>query len=72
MIKNHVECYAGGSYPEDPRAVTWEGQRYVVQAILKRRRTPEGIGFLVQCSPEERTFDLFYLTRETRWQIQPR
>jgi hypothetical protein len=71
-MKDQVECYAGGSYPEDPRAVIWEGQRYRVQEVLQRRRTPEGLGFLVQCSPEERVFDLFYLTLERRWQIQPR
>jgi hypothetical protein len=71
-MKDHVECYAGGSYPEDPRTVIWKGQRYNVQEVLHRCRTPDGVGFLVQCSPEERTFNLFYLTQERRWQIQPR
>lgn len=71
-MKDPVECYAGGSYPEDPRAITWEGKRYLVREVLHRRRTPAGVGFLVQCSPEERVFDLFYLTQERRWQVQPR
>lgn len=71
-MKDSVACYAGASYPEHPRAVTWQGQRYPVEQILQRRRTPEGVGFLVQCSPGQTLFDLFYLTVEDRWRIQPR
>ena len=71
MILN-VECYAGSTYPEQPRAFQWEGQRYQVSAVLQRRREPEGIGFLVQCAPGERIFDLFYLTEEASWRIHPK
>lgn len=66
-----VECYAGSTYPESPRALEWEGQRYTVQGVLERRREPRGLGFLVRCSPGERIFDLFYLTEADEWQIQP-
>ena len=67
-----VECYAGSTYPEQPRALTWEGQRFQVLAVLQRRREPKGVGFLVQCAPEERVFDLFYNIEEATWQIHPK
>jgi hypothetical protein len=66
-----VECYAGSTYPESPRALEWEGQRYTIQVILERRREPRGLGFTVRCIPGERIFDLFYLTETDEWQIQP-
>ena len=69
-MKETVACYAGAAYPEDPRRVTWQGRHYTVDQILQRRRTPEGVGFLVQCSPDQ-VFDLFYLTLQDRWRIQP-
>ena len=67
-----VECYAGSTYPEQPRAFQWEGQHYQVLAVLQRRREPEGVGFLVRCTPGERFFDLFYNIEESTWQIQPK
>jgi len=71
MILN-VEWYAGSTYPEQPRTFSWESQNYQVLAVLQRRREPEGIGFLVQCAPGERVFDLFYHTKEASWRIQPK
>ena len=65
-----VECYAGSTNPENPRALEWEGQRYVVKSILERRREPHGVGFLVHCTPNAAIFDLFYLFEEEQWQIQ--
>jgi hypothetical protein len=67
-----VECYAGSSHPETPRALVWEGKRYTVQAVLERRREPHGIGFLIHCSPGDQLFDLFYQIKEDQWQIQPK
>ncbi len=70
-----VACYAGSTYPEKPRALEWEGKRYLVEAILERRREPHGVGFLVRCTPELCTssaaiFDLFYRFEEEQWQIK--
>ena len=70
-----VECYAGSTFPESPRALEWEGQHYLVEAILERRREPHGVGFLVRCSPECYTsdaaiFNLFYFFEEEQWQIR--
>lgn len=67
-----VECYAGSSYPEHPRAFVWGGQRYKVKEIIQRRREPNGVGFLVRSSPSEMLFDLFYDITTDQWQIKPK
>jgi hypothetical protein len=66
-----VEAYAGGSYPEHPRAFTWAGKRWTVQEILTRRREPNGIGFTVRCAQDRALFDLFYDNGKDEWQIHP-
>lgn len=71
-MKHMVECYAGSTNPEEPRAFTWENQRYTVTDVLERRRTPEGKGFLVNCEPGSSRFDLFYVIQEDCWQIHPK
>ena len=69
-MSTEVNCYAGSSHPETPRALLWEGQRYTVQAVLERRREPHGLGFLVRCVQGDLLFDLFYRAEEDQWQIQ--
>lgn len=66
-----VECYAGSSYPERPRALVWQGQRYEVKEIIQRRRQPEGVGFVVRSASPEMIFDLFYTIAADQWQIKP-
>lgn len=66
-----VECYAGSSYPERPRAFMWGGQRYDVKEIIQRRREPEGVGFVVRSLSPEMIFDLFYNIASDQWQIKP-
>jgi len=44
-----VEAYAGGSYPGHPRAVTWRGRRYQIEAVDRQWRTPEELVFVVRC-----------------------
>jgi hypothetical protein len=69
---NTVECYAGSSYPEKPRAFSWEDQHYQVMEIINRSRDPEGLKFFVCCSPGNRLFDLHYKLITGRWQIHPK
>jgi len=69
---NKVQSYAGSTYPEKPRALEWEGQRYHVQEIIQRIREPERLRFLVYCSPEDRLFELYYNLIDGNWQIQPK
>jgi len=45
-----VECYSGHTYAQEPRAFTWHGERYEVERIIKRWRTPEGPSFRVQAT----------------------
>jgi len=70
-MKNEVACYAGSTYPERPLSFRWEGTAYRVQETIDQRRQPDGVGFLVACSPDGAVFDLFYRQVEDDWQIQP-
>jgi hypothetical protein len=67
-----VECYAGATYPEDPRVVWWQGERFPVTEILNRQREPEGLRFMVACSPEARLFELFYDKLKNTWEVHPK
>jgi len=69
---NKVQSYAGSTYPEKPRSLEWEGERYQVQEIIHQKREPEGLRFLVHCSPDDRLFELFYNLIDGDWQIQPK
>lgn len=69
-MKSQVECYAGASYPEDPRVVWWQGQRYPVDAVLSRQREPDGLRFLVRCSPNAHSFELYYDILTGTWDVQ--
>ena len=71
-MSHPVECYAGSSYPERPRAFLWQGTRYLVSEVITRRREPDGVGFLVCCTPDEIVFDLFYLIKSDQWLITPK
>lgn len=69
---NKVQAYAGSTYPEKPRALEWEGQHYQVEEILHQGREPEGLRFLVHCSPGDRLFELYYSLIDDDWLIQPK
>ncbi len=71
-MSHPVECYAGSTYPERPRALLWQGTRYLVSEVIARRREPEGVGFLVRCTPDDAVFDLFYLIKSDQWLITPK
>jgi len=71
-MSERVEAFSGSTYPESPRAFTWQGQRYCVEEIIHRRRDPEGVGFIVRCSPENALFDLFFLSEKDQWMITPK
>jgi hypothetical protein len=69
---SRVESYAGSSYPEHPRTFAWEGQQYQVEEIISRSREPEGLRFMVCCSPGDALFDLYYHIEDDDWQIHPK
>ena len=65
-----VECHSSFTYAQEPRAFTWHGSRLEVTSVLRRWRTPAGPAFRVRVA-DGRTFTLFYLEREDRWDVQP-
>lgn len=62
-----VECYAGSSYPQRPRAVEWQGERLIVDRIEAQWRQPEGFGFLVSTT-DGQVLELFYFVAQDVWQ----
>lgn len=65
-----VECYSGSQYAERPTALTWEGERLEITAIVKRWRRPEERCFRVR-TRDQRLFDLFYNEALDQWRINP-
>jgi hypothetical protein len=75
-ISIHVECYSGYTYAQEPRAFLWHGERYQVERIINRWRTPQGPGFRVEISrisdsdpPSSRVVNLAYLEDEGQWTL---
>jgi hypothetical protein len=68
VSRSTVECYSGHTYAQEPRALVWEGQRYIVVQVEARWRTPEGPAFRVRTEAGER-FDLHHHELEDRWAI---
>lgn len=62
-----VECYAGSSYPQRPRAVEWQGERLIVDRIEAQWRQPEGFGFRVSTT-DGQVLELFYFAAQDVWQ----
>jgi len=65
-----VECLSSSTLPERPLALTWEGRRLEIEAILARWRTPETCCFRVRTA-DGRNFDLSFHQVRTDWQVVP-
>jgi hypothetical protein len=63
-----VECYSGHTYAQEPRALVWQGRRYVVVEVESRWRWPQGPAFRLRTGPGER-FELYYTEADDRWTI---
>ena len=68
MTELQVECYSGHRYAQEPRAFVWQGQRFEVEAVEARWRTPERPAFRVRAQ-SEKLFDLRYDEIEDRWSL---
>ena len=82
-VSVQVECYSGYTYAQEPRAFEWGGQRYEVQRLVKRWRTPAGPAFRVKVSripdsqspisnlqsPISNWVDLHYSDAEDQWTV---
>ncbi len=64
-----VECYSGHTYAQRPRAFTWRGQRYQVEAVERTWRTPQGSCFLVR-TQESSVFELVYDEQKDAWFLE--
>jgi len=69
-MPNVVHCRAESAYPDRPTGFKWDGRNLQVAAIIKRWRTPHGIGFLVRVE-QGSLFELFYSHEGCEWQIRP-
>lgn len=63
-----VECYAGATYPERPRAFEVGEQRYEIAAVERQWRTPEGVAFRVRTGAGQ-VFTLFYHPANDYWSL---
>ena len=65
-----VECHSGYEYAERPIALTWQGQRLEITAVLDTWRIPGGKCFRVRVQ-DERVFELFYGELYADWRVNP-
>jgi hypothetical protein len=68
-MKHAVECYSGSSYAQRPVAVHWQGQRLIVEQVLRSWRTPAGPGFDVLVA-DQRRFRLQLSEATDRWHVE--
>jgi len=69
-MEDSVECRSESSYPEKPVALSWEGARHEVEAILSRWQSPQGHHFRVRTT-DKLVFELDYVTAADAWRITP-
>ena len=67
---DNVECLSSASYPGTPTAVTWDGERHIIGAIISRSQSPRGHIFRVRTT-DGLVFELFYNNATQVWQITP-
>lgn len=66
-----VEAYAGASYPEKPTAVWYEGRRHPVVSLLRSRRSPSALHFLVEVEDLGRLELVYELASDTWFSTSP-
>lgn len=67
----HVECFSGHTYAQRPVAFVWQDEHFEVSEVETEWHTEDGKRFWVLTLAGER-FELYYLTAEDEWTIQPR
>jgi hypothetical protein len=72
-----VECYAGSTYPEQPRAFTWQGRHHTITHVRRQWRERASAGerseelvFVVEVEGG-RVFTLRYAPATESWEISP-
>lgn len=64
-----VECYSGHTYAQQPRALTWRGERHEVKSVVRAWRSPDGPHFLVE-TDEGVVVALHYDEARDEWHIE--
>jgi surfactin synthase thioesterase subunit len=67
-MSNLVECHSDYTYAERPVALTWEGQRLEIAAILAEWRRLAEKHFRVR-TQDGQHFELSYSEQTGEWQI---
>jgi hypothetical protein len=63
-----VVCHSDFTYAEKPVALTFQGQRLEIAALLAEWRTPDEKCFRVRTS-DGRAFELSYRASAAEWQV---
>jgi hypothetical protein len=63
-----VECHSGFAYAERPVALTWQGKRLGIAAILEQARIPAGRRFHIR-TQDGQEFELVYREATDEWEI---
>lgn len=66
MTVIQVECYSGYRYGERPKALTWEGVRLEVAAVLATWRCPGRDCYLVKMT-DDQVMQVSYLEESGEW-----
>jgi hypothetical protein len=64
-----VECHSEFAYAEKPVALTWEGRRLEIAAILALWRAPDEKCFCVRTA-DGQIFELSYGEQDDEWRIE--
>ena len=64
-----MRCYAGGRYPERPRAFLYRGEWLDVAEVGRRERTPQEMRFRVRAA-DGRRFWLTYDALRDTWSVR--
>lgn len=68
-METEVRCYAGGRYPERPRAFLYQEAWLEVAEVERRERTPREMRFRVRVA-DGRRFWLSYDTLRDAWSVR--
>jgi hypothetical protein len=63
-----VECRSDGDYAGRPLAISWQGQRLVVEKVLDAWRAPNGKCYRVS-TQDGQVFELCYSEFDDAWSI---
>jgi hypothetical protein len=64
-----VHCLSSSAYADQPLTLEWQGTTRAVRLVLRRWRSPQGVGFWVR-TEDGQDFALFYDESREEWSIE--